>query len=133
MGKTYMTSQINPSPTIVEKAGADIEDVRGVLLKYDTNGDVVVASTAGELVIGSGIITNNENVKTGQDVDIQIKDIGPVKVGATITKGTELMAGADGKAVAATAGKFVIGIALENAVDGQLTFMQFAKYYKSAT
>ena len=132
MGKTYMTSQINPSPTIVEKAGANIPDVRGLLLKYDSNGDVVVASTEGELVIGSGIITNNENVKQGQDVDIQIKDIGPVKAGATIKKGTELMVDASGKAVAATAGKFVIGIALENAVDGQLTFIQFAKYYKAA-
>ena len=132
MGKTYMTSQINNSPTISEKAGAVIADARGLLLKYNENGNVVPASVAGEKVIGVGIITNSENIASGEDVDIQIKDIGIVKAGGTIAKGAEIAADATGKAVTATAGQFVIGTALEAAVEGQLFYVQLSKYYKPA-
>ena len=133
MGKTYMTSQINTSPTISEKAGADIADARGLLVKYDASGKVVAASAEGELVIGAGVITNSENIKSGEDVDIQVKEIGIVKAGATIAKGAEVMADATGKAKTATAGKFVIGTALEAATEGQLFYIQFTKYYKPAS
>lgn len=133
MGKTYMTSQINTSPTISEKAGAAITDVRGLLVKYDGDGKVVPASVEGELVVGAGIITNNENIKSGEDVDIQVKEIGIVKAGAAIAKGAEVMADATGKAKTATAGKFVIGTALEAAESGQLFYIQFTKYYKAAS
>lgn len=133
MGKTYMTNQINTSATITEKAGAVITDPRGLFLKYDASGNVVPASTAGEKVIGMAIITNSENIAVGQDVDIQIKEIGIAKAGATIKKGDEVMAGSDGKAAVATAGKFIVGTALEDAVSGQLFFMQVSKCYKAAT
>ena len=78
MGKTYLTNQINSSPTISERAGSDIEDVKGLLLKYDNNGNVVPASVAGEMVLGMGIITNAEHITSGEDVDVQVKDIGLV-------------------------------------------------------
>lgn len=132
MGKTYMTSQINESPTITEVAGADVEDVRGMLMKYDASGNVIPASVAGEKVIGMAIITNNEDLKEGQDVDIQVKEIGLAKAGAAIKKGDEVMAGADGKAAVATAGMFVIGTALESAEAGQLFYIQVSKFYKAA-
>lgn len=131
MGKTYITNQINESATIVEKAGAAIEDVRGLAMKYNSSGDVIPASTAGELIIGVGIITNAENITVGEDVDIQIKDIGLVKAGGTIDKGAEIMAGSDGRAIAATTGKFVIGIALEAATEGQFFYAQLTKYNKA--
>lgn len=133
MGKTYMTNQINNSPTISEKAGKAIGDVRGLCLKYDADGNVVPASTEGELVIGVGIITNNENIKIGEDVDIQVKEIGIVKAGGAIAKGAEVMTDATGKVVAATNGKFVIGTAMEAAVSGQLFYIQISKYYKTAS
>lgn len=131
MGKTYITNQINESATIVEKAGAAIEDVRGLAMKYNSSGDVVPASTAGELIIGVGIITNAEHITVGEDVDIQIKDIGLVKAGGTIAKGAEIMAGSDGRSITATTGKFVIGIALEDATEGQFFYAQFTKYIKA--
>lgn len=132
MAKTYMTDQINTSATISEKAGADIEDPRGLFMKYDANGNVVPASVAGEKVIGMAIITNNEGVEAGQDVDIQIKEIGLARAGATIAKGAEVMAGANGKAAVATDGSFMVGTALESAEDGQLFFIQVSKCYKPA-
>lgn len=131
MGKTYMTSQINTSPTISEKAGAAIADVRGLCLKYDTDGNVVPASTAGELVIGVGIITNNENIEKGADVDVQVKEIGIAKAGGTIAKGAEVTATTTGKVTTAATGNFVIGTALEAATDGQLFYIQINKYYKA--
>lgn len=131
MGKTYMTNQINTSPTISEKAGANMADPRGLFLKYDGNGNVVPASVEGEKVVGVAIITNNEGVKAGQDVDIQIKEIGLAKAGAAITKGDEVMAMTDGKATVATSGKFMVGIALENAEAGQFFFIQMNKCYKA--
>ena len=129
--KTYLTDQINPSPTIVEKAGVKIDDPRGLLLKYDENGNVVPADTAGEKVIGMAIITNNEDVTVGMDVDIQVKEIGIVKAGAAIKKGDEVMSGANGKAAVATSGSFMIGTALEAAEENQFFFIQISKCYKA--
>lgn len=133
MAKTYMTSQINESPTITEKAGAKIEsDARGLFVKYDENGNVVPASAAGEKVIGVTIITNNAEVEVGQDLDIQVKEIGLARAGTAIKKGDEVAAGADGKAAVAAGGQFVVGTALESAEAGQFFYMQITKFYKPA-
>lgn len=132
MGKTYMTDQINNSATITEIAGADIKDPHGLFMKYDASGNVVPASVAGEKVVGMAIITNNLDVKTGMDVDIQVKDIGLARAGASIKKGDEVMAGSNGKAAVATDGAFMVGTALESSEDGQLFFIQVSKCYKPA-
>lgn len=130
MGKRYMTNQINDSATIHEIAGAEIKDARGLFLKF-VDGKVVPASVAGENVIGVAIITNDETIAAGEEVDIQVKDIGLAMAGATIEKGAEIAAGANGKAAAATSGNFVIGTALEDAVAGQFFYFQMAKYVKA--
>ncbi len=110
---TYLATSINQTPVITEKAGAALADVRGKALKYDENGDVVLAA-AGDAAIGIGIMTNDEATAKGADVDIQIKDIGLVKAGATIKKGAELTPDKDGKLVTATSGN-ICAIALEAA------------------
>ena len=129
MAKTYMTSQINTSPTIIEEAGAAITDVRGKFVKYST-GKVILASTAGEAVIGVGIITNSENIPSGGDVTVQVKDIGLALAGGSIAKGAEIATDANAKAVTATAGDFVIGVALEAAASGDMFYFQMVKYQK---
>ena len=111
----YLATSINESPTIVEKAGAAIADVRGKAVKY-ADGAVVLAG-AGELAIGVGILTNDEATEQGADVDIQIKDIGHVLAGGKIAKGAELASDKDGKFVTAAEGNYVVAIALEDAVD----------------
>ena len=128
MGKTYMTSQINNSATIAEQAGAAIADVRGKFVKYDNDGNVVLASTAGELVIGVGIITNSEDLAVGDNVDIQVKDIGLAKAGAAIKKGQLIAVDANGTAAVATSGDFVVGIAVEAAAVGEFFYFQINKY-----
>lgn len=111
---TYLATSINESPVISEKAGATIADVRGKGVKYDSNGNVVLCSTANEKVIGVGIMTNDQNLAAGADVDVQIKDIGVVLAGGTIAKGDELGVTATGAFAKTTTGH-VAAIALEAA------------------
>lgn len=141
MGKNYNGVQINPSPTIVEKAGAEITDVRNRIMKYDENGDVVLATAGTDMPVGIALIEAGYNditgaesgkVAKGDDVDILVKEIGVVLAGATIKKGQEVAAGADGKAAAAAAGNYVLGVALEGAAAGEYLPVQIAKYQKNA-
>lgn len=142
MGKNnYNGVQINQSPTIVEKAGAEIEDVRNRIVKYDGNGDVVLATAGTDIPVGVAIIEAGYNdisgkesgkVAKGEDVDILIKEMGVVLAGATITKGQEITAGADGKAAVASAGDYVLGVALNSVSSGGYLKIQIAKYQKNA-
>lgn len=140
MAKNYNGVQINPTPTIVEKAGAEIADVRNRIVKFDASGNVVLATAGTDLPVGIAIIEAGYNdisgvtsgkVTAGDPVDILVKDMGVVLAGATIKKGAEVAAGADGKAATAAAGNYVLGIALDNAVAGDFLPVQIAKYQKA--
>ena len=110
---TYFGTSINESPTVVLPAGDKLENARGIALAVKDG--AVVKPEAGSHVIGISIIETDETVEKGMDVDIQIKDIGKWVAGDEITVGTELATDADGKAVAAKAGDFIVGVALSNA------------------
>lgn len=130
---TYMATQINDSATIIDKATAEIADVRCKAVKYDTNGGIVLCSIAGEAVLGIAIITAGDTegkVLAGGSVDIQVKDIGLAKAGGTIAKGDELATNANGCVVKATDGQFVIGTALDSANADKYVKIQINKYYK---
>lgn len=140
MGKNFNGTQINQSVTIVEKAGAEIADVRNRIVKYDASGDVVLAAAGTDIPLGVAIIEAGYNditgaesgkVAKGDNVDIQIKDIGFVLAGAEITKGKEVAAGADGKAAVATTGDYVIGVALNSVSADGYCKIQFTKYQKN--
>ena len=83
MAKNFNGTQINNSSTIVEKAGAAITDCRNKIMKYDSNGDVVLAAAGTDIPIGVAIIEAGCNdisgaesgkVNVGDDVDILVKD-----------------------------------------------------------
>ena len=131
--------QINQTPTIVEKAGAAIDDVRNKILKYDTSGNVVLATAGTDIPVGIALVEAGYNditgaesgkVASGDDVDIQIKDIGYVVAGAAITKGQEVTAG---KPTPAAAGNYVLGFALNSASANGMCKVQIAKYQKAPT
>lgn len=141
MAKNYNGVQINPSPTIVEQAGAAIADVRNRIMKYDANGNVVLATAGTDIPVGIAIIEAGYNdisgvesgkVAVGDDVDILVKDMGVVLAGATIKKGQEIAAGANGMAAVAAAGDYVLGIALDNAQAGEFLVVQISKYQKAS-
>ena len=128
--------QINQSVTIVEQAGADIADVRNRIMTYDTDGNVVLATDGSKVLVGIALIEAGINdisgvesgkVSTGEDVDIQIKDIGYILAGGEIAKGDEVTA-SDGLAVKAEAGNYVVGIALSAVAKDEYCRVQIAKY-----
>lgn len=142
MGKNYNGVQINQSPTIVEKAGAEITDVRNKIVKYDSNGDVVLATAGTDIPVGIAIIEAGYNditgaesgkVAKGDDVDILVKDMGVVLAGAEIKKGQEVTAMAEGLATPAAAGNYVLGIALNSVSANGYCKIQLMKYQKAAS
>ncbi len=130
---TYFGSSINDSPTIVLSAGDKLENARGIALAVKDG--VAVKPEAGAHVIGISLIETDEMVEKGMDIDIQVKDIGKWTAGEEITAGTELAADAEGRAVAAKAGDFILGVALDNASEaGTWMKVQIIKAgYKPAT
>ena len=140
--RNYNGAQFNQSVTIIEKAGADITDVRNRIMKYDDKGDVVLATAGTDIPVGIAIIEAGYNditgeesgmVKTGEEVDILIKDMGVAIAGATIKKGQEVAAGADGLAAVAAGGDYVFGIALDNAEADEYFRVQLCKYQKASS
>lgn len=138
--RNYRGAQFNQSLTIVEQAGAAIEDVRNLIMKYDENGKVIPAAAGTDIPVGIALIETGCNditgqtsgrVETGDNVDILIKDRGVVLSGATIKKGQEVAAGANGMAAVAVSGNYVLGIALGNAAEGEYLEVQISKYQKN--
>lgn len=113
MASTYLGSSINESPTIVLPAGEKLENARGIALAVKDG--AVVKPAVGAHVIGISLIETDETVEQGADVDIQVKDIGKWTAGGEIAVGMELAADADGRAVEAKAGDFIVGMALSSA------------------
>lgn len=142
MAKNYNGAQFNSSVSIVEKAGADIADVRNRIVKYDGNGDVVLATAGTDIPVGIAIIEAGYNdisgvesgkAKKGDEIDILIKDMGVVLAGAAIKKGQEVAAGADGMAAVAASGDYVLGLALDTVEAGEYLTVQLVKYQKSGS
>ena len=118
----------------------DLADIRNLILKYDTDGNVVVAADGTAPLLGVSIIEGGYNdisgveagkVNKGEDVDILIKDIGFVIASAEIKKGQEVTATTGGKAAVAAAGDYVIGVALNNVSAGGYSRLQLSKYQKA--
>lgn len=110
---TFFGTSINDSPTIVLEAGAKLENIQGIALAI-SNG-ALVKPTAGTNVIGLSLFTNDETAEKGDDITVQIKDIGKWVAGEAIAVGDELTTDANGKAVKAGEGDFVTAVALGTA------------------
>ncbi len=128
--------QINQSVTIVEQAGAAIENVRNRIMAYDKDGNVVLAADGSTVLIGVALIEAGINdisgvesgkVNVGDDVDIQI---GYILAGGEIAKGNEVTA-SNGLAVKAESGNYVVGIALSTVAKDDYCRVQIAKYQKA--
>lgn len=111
---TFLGTSINESPTVVFPAGENLANARGIAVVLD-NGEIKKAG-AGSVILGLAIIETDDSVNKGDDVDVQIKDIGKWVTGAANIKAGDLLTpDADGKAVVAASGDFIAGIALSSA------------------
>ena len=109
---SYHGTGINDSPTIVAKAAAAITGGAFLAAKLTTDGAAV--SGAGDPAIGL-FIPETDSPAAGEDVTIQVKDIGLAMVGAAVDAGDLLSSDADGKLIKAASGKFILAAALETA------------------
>lgn len=108
----YIGASINNSPTIAAPAGAVIQNGAGKAVKFDATGNIVLCSTAGEAALGILILQHADEVKAGDIVTVQIKDIGKVVAGGAIAPGALVTTDANGKFVTAATGNYVIGQAM---------------------
>lgn len=121
----YHGTGINDSATIVAKASADITG--GAFLAAMLTADGIAVAKAGEAAIGI-MIPETDSPKAGEDVNIQVKDIGLAMVGAAVNAGDLLASDASGKLVKAEKGDFIIAAALATtAASGQVISVQIIK------
>lgn len=123
---TYLGTTINESPTINLEVGADIKKAQGKAVII--SGGLAVPATAGANAIGIIPLSEDEEIKKGSDVTVQVKDIGAWVAGAKIVIGDELTSDADGFAVKAVAGNFITAVALTAAAEaGTIIRVQLIK------
>ena len=123
----YVTTSINPSPTIVAKAAVELASPSMLAIKYNDAGMFEVAD-AGSAAVGICVADAGAPVRAGQDVTVVIKDITIWKSGGAFVPGDELTPDASGAAVKANAGDFILGIALQQSFDaGEICFAQITK------
>ncbi len=126
MAKTILGTAINPSAVAVFSAGAKVEDARAKA--FAIKDGVAVLPTAGANVMGISEMETEETVAAGEDIFIQIKEIGKWEAAEAIAVGDELATDATGKAVKAAAGQFIVGVALTAATAaGSLVQVQITK------
>lgn len=107
----YDTSTINTSATIVAPTGAAIQDGSFLAVKFNDAGAFVLAA-AGDVPVGIIPGGVQDTLGAGEDLTVQIKDIGLCKAGGVIKAGALVACGANGVCVTAAAGANVLGQAL---------------------
>ena len=123
---TYLGTTINESPTINLEAGEDIQEAQGKAVII--SGGLAITATAGANAIGIIPLSEDEEIKKGSYVTVQVKDIGAWVAGAKIVIGDELTSDADGFAVKAAAGNFITAVALTAAAEaGTIIRVQLIK------
>ena len=115
---SYIGSSISVSPTIAGTAAAAIENGAGKAVKYDTNGKIVLCSTAGESALGFLILQTDDKVEAGDTLTIQIFGIGMAVAGGTVAAGDLLAVNASAQVVKAADGNHIIGQALPVSTGG---------------
>jgi len=106
--KTYLTS-------------ADLSAGKYKILQMNTSSRVVLAG-AGATIIPFGICTQNgvDGSTTAAEVPVCKEGITEVKCGGTVVEGAHVASDASGLLVAAASGDYIVGIAEEDGVVGDV-------------
>lgn len=111
----------DPLKTKSFKIGATVAPYR--IVKFDSDDDTIIqAAAAGDFSIG---VANNLGALSTEDrCDVHTHGIAEVEYGGNVTRGDELTADGDGKAVAAAPGGGsnvrLIGMAMKSGVSGDI-------------
>ncbi len=122
----YIGTSMNDAMFTGESAAA-LKDKAFHAVKFDNDGNVAICDTEGEVVLGV-LPAEEGNKAKGDTVTVQIKDIALMVAAGSIAAGAAVTTDANGKAKAATAGKFIIGYAMKAATGaGKVIPVQIAK------
>lgn len=117
---------INDSATICAPVKTEIKTGPFTAVALGSGGAVPCNDTL--VPVGLTIAETPNTVPVGNDVNVQVKDIGVWKGGAAFAAGDPLASDATGLAVKAAAGKFILGFALEDcSAKGQTVKVQITK------
>lgn len=123
----YNGSIINPSPTVIAPAGDAITSGPFSAVAFDESGAFITAKK-NSVPVGILVAEEDEVIAAGDEITAQVKDISVWKVGAAVAAGALLTPDDEGLAVTATAGTFILGVALEAATaKGQVIKVQITK------
>jgi len=103
-----LTSFIHDSPTIYANAGVQIDSPAHKAVKFDANGNVVLANN-GQDAIGLILSSTLDPIAQGAPVHILIKYIGLADAGGEIAAGDLVTINSTGQAVKAASGNFIFG------------------------
>lgn len=117
----YFGATINESSTIAAKAGAELRDAVFLGVKYNEKGEAVLCGK-GEAAIGVVLPETPAAAAAGDDITVQIKNIGYGRAGGAVSAGAKVAVDADGKFVTAAAGDFIVGIAMSAAAKADALF-----------
>ena len=97
-------------------AGEDLSSAQFKFVTLESDGQVDLADAAGERAIG--VLLNEPT--SGKAATVAMTGKVMVVAGAAVTAGAALQTDASGDAITAASGDYVMGYALEDAVDGQV-------------
>ena len=97
-------------------AGEDLSSAQFKFVTLEADGQVDLADAAGERAIG--VLLNEPTAGKAATVAMTGKVM--AETGASVTAGDALQTDANGDAITAASGDYVMGYALEDAVDGQV-------------
>lgn len=111
MGKnSFEYTGINTSATVTFPAGVQLADIGATAVKLTEEG--LALPEAGGEVLGIVPVSEDGDYKKGEDITVQVKDIGIWKAGAEIPVGALLAADGEGLCQEAATGQWVLARAL---------------------
>ena len=122
----YIGSMINDSSSMSFKVKEDLTG--GGLTAVALSEDGITTATSSDTSLVGIVMAENElPIHKGENVAVQIKNVGMWKIGETIKAGDFLTAGEDGVAMKATSGKFILAQALKSGIKGEAIQVQIIK------
>lgn len=123
---SYVGTTINNSAIVAIPVTTDLDLGPFVAVAYD--GGNLVKATDALVPFGITLAETDDTVKAGDTLVVQVKDIGLWQSGDVFAVGDPLTSDAEGHAVKAVDGKFIMGFALEaSAAAGQAVQVQVTK------
>ena len=97
-------------------AGADLSSSQFKFVESNSSGTVTVTNAAGEYALG--VLQNNP--ASGQAATVAIGGISKVVLGGTVAINDQISTDASGRAIAATTGHKIVGIARKGGAVGEI-------------